>query len=128
MSKTRKRTARQWAFVENGLPLDERLTRRDDRGGEPQNEPGLGPADDLLEAASRQMMTLVHDDLTVLRHAILDDALSYQALNDGHIERTGRFLVAASDASNRLGRQIEERRKPLDPLLQQLAAVYENQA
>ena len=37
------------------------------------------------------------------------------------------FSVAASDAADRLGRQIEERRKPLDPLLQQLAAMHEDQ-
>ena len=98
-----------------------------DRGGEPQDEPGLGPADDLLEAPGRQMVTLVHDDLAVLRHAILDDALVDQALNHGHVQRTGCLLVAASYAANRLGRQTEEHRQPLDPLLQQLAAMHEDQ-
>ena len=87
-----------------------------DRGGQSQDESRLGPADDLLEAAGREMVALVDDEMTVLRHAILDDALAHQALNDGHVQRTGRFLAAAADAADRLGRQVEKRRQAARPI------------
>ena len=72
-------------------------------------------------------MALIDDEVAIFRHAILDDALVDQALDHGHVQRAGRLLVSAADAADRLRRQAEECRKPIDPLLQQLAAVHEHE-
>jgi hypothetical protein len=81
----------------------------------------------LLEAARRQMVTLVDDHVTVGCDAVVDDALSNQALDDGNIDRAGRSVLPAADTANRLGWYVQKRREPLDPLVEQLPAVNEHQ-
>ena len=50
----------------------------------------LRATDNLLETRSRQVMALVHDDLSILPHAIVDRAFPNQALDNCNIEQAGR--------------------------------------
>ena len=50
------------------------------------DEPRLGLARHLLEAVRGQVMTFVDDQVAVLGHAIRDDTLPDEALNDGDVE------------------------------------------
>ena len=93
----------------------------------PGDEFRLRPADNLLEALGGQMVAFVHNEMAVIAHAILDDALADQALDDRDIQRAGQLPLAAADPANRLRRQAEKRRQSLDPLFQQLPAMHENQ-
>ena len=43
------------------------------------------------------------------------------------IEQPGRLAPAAADATDRLRRESEERRQPLDPLVEQLPPMHEHQ-
>lgn len=72
-------------------------------------------------------MTLVDDQVAVLGHAIIDDTLPDEALNDGDVEQPGRSASAAADATDRLRGQAEERREPFDPLVEQLTSMHEHE-
>ena len=94
---------------------------------QPEDEPRLRLARDLFEAVRRQVVALVDDQVAVVGHAIIDDALPDQALNDRDIEQPGRRVSPAADAPNRLGGHAEERREALDPLIEQLAPMDEHE-
>lgn len=70
-------------------------------------------------------MTLVDDHVTVLGDTISDDALLDQALNDGDVEDPGRSAWSPTDTTDRLCRDIEERRESVDPLVSQLATMHQ---
>jgi len=72
-------------------------------------------------------MALVNDDVAVLGNPIVDDALSDEALNDRDVQQSGRPIPSTTDASDRLGRNAEESRQPLDPLIEQLPSMHEHQ-
>ena len=52
------------------------------------DESRLGLAHDLFEALGGQMVTLVHDHVSVVGDAIVHYALSHEALNNRHIDAT----------------------------------------
>jgi hypothetical protein len=72
------------------------------------------------------MVTFIDDDLAILSYAIADNSLPHQALNDGYIQRPGRLSLALAYPTDLFGGQAEKCRQSLDPLLQQLATMYEN--
>src|SRR5579863_9379547 len=98
---------------------------RDGRG-QAQHESCSCAASDLFEAVRRQMVALIDDQVTVLTHAIIDDALPDQALDDRDIHSTRRLVSATADAPNCGWQHIEKAGEPLDPLVQQLAPMNEN--
>ena len=113
----------------SALHEDDRMVTVLARDGrrQPDDESGLGLARDLLEAVRRQVMTLVDDQVAVVGHAIIDDALPDEALNDRDVEQSGRPASPAADATNRLRGHAEERRESLDPLIEQLTPMDEHQ-
>ncbi len=94
---------------------------------QPYDESGLGWARAQLEAVGRQVMTLVNDQMAVLGHAVINHALPDETLNDGDVEQPGRPASAAANATNRLGGHAEERREPLDPLVEQLTPMDDHE-
>ena len=72
-------------------------------------------------------MTLINDQMAVVGHAVTDHAPPDETLNDGDIEQPGRSASPAANATDRLRRHAEERREPLDPLVEQLATMYEDE-
>ena len=55
--------------------------------------------------------------MTVVRHPVIDDALADEALDEGDVNSTGKFLVPAAEAADGFGGQTEKGREALDPLL-----------
>ena len=80
-----------------------------------------------FEALRRQVVALVDDDVSVVGDAIVHDALLDEALNDGDVDESVRPGRATADTTDRLRRQAEERRESLDPLIEQLAPMDEDQ-
>ena len=88
------------------------------RGRETDDESGLRLAGDVLEALRRQVVAFVDDEVPVLGDAIVNDALSDQALDDGDIESPRGAIAPAANPADRLRRDAEERRQiapPTDP-------------
>ena len=73
------------------------------------------------------MVAFIDDHLAVLGDAIAHDIFADEALKDRHIEQTGRLAAAAADATDRFRREVEKRRQPFDPLVQELAPMHEHQ-
>ena len=59
-----------------------------------------GPASHLLKAVRGQVVTLVHDEVAVIRDRIVDGSLADQALNQRHVDRACALLASASDVSD----------------------------
>ena len=62
-----------------------------DGRGQACDIPGLRPADDLLEALSGQVVAFVNDDMSIVSDDVIHDVLPYQALDDRHIQQSGRL-------------------------------------
>ena len=88
-----------------------------------KDEPRLRAAGDLFEAAGREMVTFVNDQMAVASYAVIHDAFSYQALNDRHINSAGRLVPAAADPPDGGMRQLKKRGQAVDPLIEQLPPV-----
>ena len=56
------------------------------RGGQAGDEAGLGAARHQLETARGEMMALVHHQMAVSGHQIVDLALAHQALQQGNVD------------------------------------------
>ena len=65
-----------------------------------RNESRLGPAHHLLEAVCRNVMTFVNDEMTVIRHAIVNDTFLDEALNHGDIEQSRWPGPTSADATD----------------------------
>ena len=73
------------------------------------------------------MVAFVDDHVAVIGHDVRDHALSDQALNDADVHPPGRPSSASADATDRFGRHVEERRKALDPLVEQLPPMHQHE-
>jgi hypothetical protein len=58
---------------------------------------------------------------------IIDDPFLDQALNHRDIQESRRRVATAADAANRFGREVEECREALDPLIEELAPMDEHE-
>lgn len=94
--------------------------------GQANHELSLRPTNHLLKAVRRQVVAFIDDDLPILADAVINDPLADEALNDGHVEQPGRLVSAVANSSDRLSRQIQERREALDPLIEQLPTMNED--
>src|SRR2546429_5222814 len=69
--------------------------------GDGRRQPGhkLRPslAGNLLKALGREMVTLIHNQVAIIAHEIVDETASDQALHHGHIKQAGRLCAAAAD-------------------------------
>src|SRR5882672_3704057 len=66
------------------------------------------------------MVAFVDDYLPVVTNAVVHNTFANEALNDGHIEQTGRCVSATADSTNRLCRYVQEGRETLNPLVEEL--------
>ena len=73
-------------------------------------------------------MAFIHYEKAIVTDTILDDALPYKALNDGHVDATRRPVPATTDATDLFLCQPEKCRQSLDPLVQQLSPMNNNQS
>lgn len=93
---------------------------------EPSHKPRLGLTRHTFEALCREMVTLVDNKVTVLANSIVDNTLLHQALNDGDVHLPRWPRSATADSADGRRRQIEERREPLDPLIEELPPVHQH--
>ena len=93
----------------------------------PTTNRGLRLPHDGLEGLRRQVVTLVNDDVAVAGDEVVDDALLDEALYEGYINQTCRSLATAGHTADRLRRNAQERRESLDPLIEELPSVDQNQ-
>jgi hypothetical protein len=73
------------------------------------------------------MVAFVGDHLPVLGDAIVHDIFADKALNDRHVEHSGRLFATAANAADRLRGKAEECCQAFDPLVQELAPMHEHQ-
>lgn len=66
------------------------------------DEAGLYLGQNTLERDCRQVMTLVHDHLSVVGHDVVDGFFSRKALDHRQIDQAGHFSPATADLSDRL--------------------------
>src|SRR5208283_1007520 len=97
-----------------------------DGRGQACDIPGLRPADDLLEALSGQVVAFVNNEMSIVSNDVIHDVLSYQALDDRHIQQSGRLPASTPDPTDELGMKSEKARQSLRPLFQQLLAMHQN--
>lgn len=100
-------------------PMADRTTLHEDDGmvavlagngrRQPNDEPRLDLAGDLLEAVGRHVMALVNDHMAVISHAIINNTLPDQALDEGDVELSGRPVSSAADSADRFRGNAEER-------------------
>ena len=81
-----------------------------DGRGQARDIPGLRPADDLLEALGGQVMAFVNNQMSIVSDDVIHDVLSYQALDDRHIQQSGRLPSSAADPADEPGMKSEEAR------------------
>src|SRR5438034_464807 len=97
--------------------------------GDGRRQPGhkLRPslAGNLLKALGREMVTLIHNQVAIIAHEIVDETASDQALHHGHIKQAGRLCAAAADPANSARRYSEEGGKALNPLKLQLPPMHQ---
>ena len=73
------------------------------------------------------MVTLIDDHVAIFRDDIVHHTLPDETLDDADIDLTGWSSSAAADAAELLAGHLEKRRKPIDPLIEQLAPVDEHE-
>ena len=67
---------------------------------QPQDKPGFRLSSYGFEAVSGYVMALVHDDVAIARHSVVDDPFSRQTLDEGYIDLASRLLASAADSAN----------------------------
>src|SRR5579864_5982306 len=97
------------------------------RGGQPEDEARFCLPRHLLEAVRRDMVTFIDDEVAVIGHKIVDDALADQALNQGDIEQPGWSPSTAADAADRFRGEAQKGGEALDPLIEQLPSMDEDE-
>ena len=97
-----------------------------DGGGEAKHVPGPGPSCDQFEAVRRQMMALVHDEVAIVGHAVVDDAFANQALDERDVNQSSRLASSSSNSADPASWYSEERRQTLHPLIEQLLSMDED--
>jgi len=73
------------------------------------------------------MVAFVDDYVPIVTNTVVHNTFANEALDDGHIEQTGRCLSATADSTNRLCRYVQEGRETLDPLVEELPPMHEHQ-
>jgi len=79
-----------------------------DRRRQPKNKARLSSSGDQFEADGRQVVALINDEMPVVADDVVNFTLSHQALDEGHIDDSGRPALAAANGADLGPRQIEE--------------------
>src|SRR6266851_264225 len=95
--------------------------------GQPNDIARLCPPGDEFKTRRRNMMTLVDDQMAIVRHQVGYFALTHEALDQRDIYNAGRLPPSASDDADFLRIDIEKCPQPLHPLGGQLATMDENE-
>src|SRR6516164_9739616 len=98
-----------------------------DRRRQARHELRLSLAGNLLKALGREMVALIHNEVPIIAHEIVDEATSHQALYHCYIDQAGWFCAATADPANSARRHSKEGRKTLGPLMLQLPPMYQNE-
>jgi hypothetical protein len=73
------------------------------------------------------MVTLIDDDVTICRNAVLDGALANEALEHRHVKPAGGPAAATPDPPDLGRRHAEEERELRHPLFEERLAVNEDE-
>ena len=79
-----------------------------DRRRQPCDEPRFGTARDLFEALRRQVVALVHDEVSIFSNAIVYDSLPDEALDERDVNRPARLAAPAADSPNGRDRNVQK--------------------
>ena len=79
----------------------------------------------LLKTLSREMVALIHNQMAIIAHEIVNEAASNHALYDCYIKQSRCLCAATTDPANSALWHSEERGKALDPLMLQLPTMYQ---
>ena len=95
--------------------------------GQPEDIARLRPPGHEFKARRREMMALVDDQMTVVRHQVRYFAATHEALDQRDINDAGRLPASAADDADVLRIDIEKCPQALHPLGEQLATMDENE-
>jgi hypothetical protein len=96
-------------------------------GGEAHKVAGVDRSCHLFEAARREVMTFIHDHLSVVGHEFIHLAPASQALKQSDIYQAAWLALAPAYLADAFWLQPEEVRKPGHPLHKELLAVDEHE-
>src|SRR5487761_2537504 len=132
MLKERERRRLTGAEVESyrsALHEDDRvmavLSHR--RRGETDDELRFNLSHDPLEAEGGQVVTLIHDHMSILGDVVLHFAFTVQALKQGYVDEPRPGVLSAKDLTDGPRRKIQKHRQSRKPLFEQLLAMNEDQ-
>ena len=63
------------------------------------------------------MMAFIDDKVSVVGNNVVYFAFADQALDQRHVDHTGRFAFAAADGADQLRVDLQKGLQPLDPLV-----------
>ena len=70
-----------------------------DRRRQPKNIPRLSPPGDQFKADGRQVVAFINNELPVIANNVVNFSFSYQTLDEGHIDYSGRTPFSAADSA-----------------------------
>ena len=79
-----------------------------DGRGKPDDKSGLCPARHQFKTARGKMMTFIHNQIAVIRHAIIHAVLAHETLDERHVQRAGQLFPSATEPSNGFPWHAEE--------------------
>ena len=104
------------------VPIASRHGRR-----QAQHISGLRSARHELEARGRQVVALVHYQVSVAGNEVGHFASAHQALNERYVEVLGWLMLAGADRPDVAWCEIHKRREALLPLPNELAPVHKDE-
>jgi len=96
-------------------------------GSKPRYVPRLDIGQDPFERDGRNVVTLIHDHVTVGCDDIVHGIAADDALQHGDVQTAVRLTFAAPDPPNELGVNAEEHGKLVHPLIEQRLAMHKDQ-
>jgi hypothetical protein len=81
----------------------------------------------LLKTAGGDVVAFIHNQLPIICEQVIYYAFSAQALQQGNINESGRFMFAASDPADLLRVDVKKCRQPCHPLVKQLLSMDQDE-
>ena len=95
--------------------------------GQPQHIPRLRAPRDQFEAKRGQMMTFIHDEMTVASDLVRHLRLAHETLYQCNVYSTRGLTATATDRTHITSVHRQELLEALDPLFQQLLAMHQHE-
>ena len=93
----------------------------------PSNKPCLHFRKHALEGNGRDVVALIHDNVSIASHEVSHVAEPNQALHHRHVDLAGRSVFSRADLPDFFRFFTQEQRKLCDPLIEERLPMNENE-